>query len=182
MIYVGYICEMKCIEVGVNCLEIGVVILLIDCYQVLVVDYLDFGELLQCFVFLQICNQGIFGGNIGNVLLIGDVLLLLIVFGVKIVLCCGEWCCELLLEEYFFDYKVIVCEEGEFIEKILVLCVWFGQVFKVYKVFKCIDDDIFVVCVVISFDLEDGWIVCVRVVFGGMVVIFKCVVVCEVVL
>ena len=66
MIYVGHIREMKRIEVGVNCLEIGAATPLTDCYQALAADYPDFGELLQRFASLQIRNQGTLGGNIGN--------------------------------------------------------------------------------------------------------------------
>ena len=120
MIYVGHIREMKRIEVGVNCLEIGAATPLTDCYQALAADYPDFGELLQRFASLQIRNQGTLGGNIGNASPIGDAPPLLIALGAKIVLRRGERRRELPLEEYFLDYKVTAREEGEFIEKILV--------------------------------------------------------------
>ncbi|WP_132646186.1 2Fe-2S iron-sulfur cluster-binding protein, partial [Pseudomonas aeruginosa] len=61
MIYVGHIREMKRIEVGANCLEIGAATPLTDCYQALAADYPDFGELLQRFASLQIRNQGTLG-------------------------------------------------------------------------------------------------------------------------
>lgn len=106
MIYVGHIREMKRIEVGANCLEIGAATPLTDCYQALAADYPDFGELLQRFASLQIRNQGTLGGNIGNASPIGDAPPLLIALGAKIVLRRGERRRELPLEEYFLDYKV----------------------------------------------------------------------------
>ncbi|EMA2618494.1 xanthine dehydrogenase small subunit [Pseudomonas aeruginosa] len=179
MIYVGHIREMKRIEVGVNCLEIGAATPLTDCYQALASDYPDFGELLQRFASLQIRNQGTLGGNIGNASPIGDAPPLLIALGAKIVLRRGERRRELPLEEYFLDYKVTAREEGEFIEKILVPRARPSQAFKAYKVSKRIDDDISAVCAAISLDLEDGRIARARVAFGGMAAIPKRAAACE---
>ncbi len=179
MIYVGHIREMKRIEVGVNCLEIGAATPLTDCYQALAADYPDFGELLQRFASLQIRNQGTLGGNIGNASPIGDAPPLLIALGAKIVLRRGERRRELPLEEYFLDYKVTAREEGEFIEKILVPRAQPSQAFKAYKVSKRIDDDISAVCAAISLDLEDGRIARARVAFGGMAAIPKRAAACE---
>lgn len=179
IIHAGHIHEVKRIEVGVNCLEIGAVTPLTDCYQVLAVDYPDLSELLQRFASLQIRNQDILGGNIGNAPPIDDAPSLPIALGVKIILCRGERRRELPPEECFLGYKVAARGEDEFIERTLVPCARSSQAFRAYKTPKCIDGDIPAVCVVISSDLKDGRTARVRVAFGGAVVIPRRAAACE---
>lgn len=179
MIYVGQVADIKRIEHFEDRLEIGAAVPLTDCCTALGAHYPDFGELLQRFASLQIRNQGTLGGNIGNASPIGDSPPLLIALGARLLLRRGAEQRELALEDYFIDYRITACREGEFIEKIIVPIAQPDLVFRAYKLSKRLDDDISAVCAAFALRIESGTVVHARVAFGGMAAIPKRAAACE---
>lgn len=96
-------------------------------------------------------------------------------------LCSVVGMCDIVVEDFFIDYGKQDCCFGEFVQVIYVLLC--GDVcIVVYKVLKCYYVDIIVFVVVFYIEIDGVMIIDVCVVFGGMVVMLKCVVNVEVVL
>ena len=159
-------------------IEIGATVSLHQCQAILKPHFEDFALLLERFASLQIRNQGTLGGNIANASPVGDTPPALIALGASVQLRKGEQQREVLVADFFVDYRQTLLQASEFIEKIIIPlpAVIKGQTtaFKVYKVSKRLDDDISAICAACSITLDENQtIVAVTLAYGGMAAIAK---------
>ncbi|WP_325894617.1 xanthine dehydrogenase small subunit [Grimontia sp. NTOU-MAR1] len=171
LIYLGRVDDIKTVNETDSHIEIGANVPFTDVYRALEPHYPDFGALLQRFASLQIRNQGTIGGNIANASPIGDGPPLLIALGSTVILRRGETAREILLEEFFKDYKVTALQPSEFVQTIRVPKPQPNQAFKAYKISKRFDDDISAVCGAFKLTLEGDTVTDACVAFGGMAAI-----------
>ncbi len=173
LIYTGRIGEMADIKETDSHLDIGAAATYSTAKEKLVAQYPDLHELIDRLGSRQIRNQGTLGGNIGNASPIGDMPPVLIALGARLILRKGSQRRELPIEDYFISYKKTQLQPSEFIERILVPKATPGQLFKVYKISKRLEDDISATCGAFLIDVENGTIKNAVVAFGGMAEIPK---------
>lgn len=179
--------ELREVKRDGNRLEIGAAVSLFDCDKLLQVRYPQISELLHRFGSTQVRNQGTIGGNIANASPIGDLPPVLIALDTRLKLQRGEHTREVLVEEFFVDYRKTILQPGEFISAILLPLPFEGQMFRVYKVSKRLDDDISAVCMAINLSLDKDSqnqirINSARIALGGMAAIPKRATSCEAIL
>ncbi len=165
-----------------NHIEIGAMVTLAQCQQLLMPYFADFSLLLERFASLQVRNQGTLAGNIANASPIGDSPPALIALDARLLLRKGESSREVKLDQFFTDYKKTRLSESEFIEKIIIplpaqrsVSAHSAQAFfKVHKVSKRQDDDISAICAAYALDIDsDNKISHIRLAYGGMAAIAK---------
>jgi len=135
--------------------------------------YPDLGDMIERIGSKQIRNTGTLGGNIGNASPIGDMPPALIALGATMTLHVNGVERTLLVEDYFIDYKKTVLKPSEFIKSVQIPKPVAGQVLKLYKISKRIDDDISAVLAAFFIEMKDQKITNVRLAFGGMAAIPK---------
>lgn len=156
-----------------NALDIGAAVTYSQVKHELVALYPDLQELIDRLGSRQIRNQGTIGGNVGNASPIGDMPPVLIALGATLVLRKGEARREIPVADYFVSYKVTVQQPGEFIERIIVPRPVEGDLFRVYKISKRLEDDISSTCGAFKVQLEQGVVKNICIAFGGMAEIPK---------
>jgi len=179
--------ELRQVKRDGNRLEIGAAVSLFDCDKLLQVRYPQISELLHRFGSTQVRNQGTIGGNIANASPIGDLPPVLIALDARLKLQRGEQTRVVLVEEFFVDYRKTILQPGEFISAILLPLPFEGQMFRVYKVSKRLDDDISAVCIAINLSLDRDSkdkirVNSARIALGGMAAIPKRATGCEAIL
>ncbi|WP_251882359.1 xanthine dehydrogenase small subunit [Grimontia kaedaensis] len=179
LIYLGRVDDIKTVNETDTHIEIGANVPFTDVYRALEPHYSDFGALLQRFASLQIRNQGTIGGNIANASPIGDGPPLLIALGSTVILRRGETAREILLEDFFKDYKVTALQPSEFVQTIRVPKPLPNQAFKAYKISKRFDDDISAVCGAFRLTFQGDTVTEARIAFGGMAAIPARAALCE---
>jgi len=163
-------------------LEIGAMVTLAQCQQILTPYFADFSLLLERFASLQVRNQGTLAGNIANASPIGDSPPALIALDATLLLRKGNSHREVKLDQFFIDYKKTLLSESEFIEKIIIplpeqRCSSANasqSFFKIHKVSKRQDDDISAICAAYALDIDSNdRISHIRIAYGGMAAIAK---------
>lgn len=168
LIYTGGVDELSRVEQIGSCLEIGAAVTYTQALSTLGVLYPDLGEVLRRLGSVQIRNSGTLGGNIGNASPIGDSMPLLIALGASLVLRRGSARREVVLEDFFLDYRKTALEPGEFIECVRVPADVAGRQFRAYKISKRFDQDISAVCAAFALRLEGGRVSDIRIGLGGV--------------
>ena len=188
LVYLGDVKELNTIEVTEDAFHIGSTVTYKDFTPLLNKEYPELGDMIERIGSVQIRNSGTLGGNIGNASPIGDMPPGLIALGSTMDLQCGDKIRNVLVENYFVDYKKTILAPSEFIRNIQIPKAKPCSLFKVYKISKRIDDDISAVLasIYLEFDaesdglnLENKNIVAVRIAFGGMAAIPKRATECE---
>jgi len=179
LVFLGNVDELNNIEHHDSYIRIGSAAPYKDFTPLLANEYQELGEMIERIGSVQIRNNGTLGGNIGNASPIGDMPPALIALGSTLELQCGSKTRELLLENYFVDYKQTVLASAEFIKSVSIPKATPNSVLKVYKISKRIDDDISAVLAAIYLEINDKKITNVRIAFGGMAAIPKRALACE---
>lgn len=125
-------------------------------------------QLLRRFGSPQIRARATVGGNIANASPVADGPPALLVLGAILHLRRGQSTRQLPLEKFYRSYKQTALRRSEFIESIVIPKPQAGEVFRMYKVSKRMDDDIAAVCAAFKFKDDNGIVREPRVAFGGM--------------
>ncbi len=168
LVYLGDVVELHTIENNADEFIIGSAVPYSEFTPMLHDEYHELGEMIERIGSRQIRNNGTLGGNIGNASPIGDMPPALIALGADITLQRGDVERKIALEDFFVDYKKTVLKAAEFIKNIYIPKAKTGQVLKLYKISKRIDDDISAVLAAFFFEINDNVVTNVRIAFGGM--------------
>jgi len=130
--------------------------------------YPSFATLIHRIGSRQIRNVGTIGGNIGNASPIGDTPPCLISLDATLRLHGPDGARDILLEDYFLDYRKTDLAADEVIAAVSIPKLTDGQVFRTYKISKRYDQDISAVIGAFRLTLADGMVTEARIAFGGM--------------
>jgi xanthine dehydrogenase small subunit len=172
LIYVGNVEELTKLEETDSHIIIGSALPYSQFIDTLHHYYPDLGEMIERIGSKQVRNTGTLGGNVGNASPIGDMPPALIALGATMTLHVNGEERTILVEDYFVDYKKTVLKPSEFIKSIQIPKPAAGQILKLYKISKRIDDDIS--AVLAAFFIEQKTtpngqeVTKVRLAFGGM--------------
>ena len=179
LIYLGHVDELNEINETVNYIDIGAAVPYSRFTALLGQQYPEIEEMIERIGSTQIRNLGTLGGNIGNASPIGDMPPALIALSASVILHCGDKEREILLQDYFKDYKVTDLAKAEFIKTIRIPKAVTGKSLKVYKISKRIDDDISAVLASFYLEISAGKVKSATLAFGGMAAIPKRALACE---
>jgi xanthine dehydrogenase small subunit len=126
----------------------------------------SFAGLLRRYASDQIRNAATIGGNIANGSPIGDGPPALIALGANLHLRKGDTCRDMLLEDFFLDYRKQDRQPGEFVEAVSFATN--APDLRCYKLSKRFDQDISAVCGCFNVRVENGTVTSARIAFGGM--------------
>ena len=173
LVYLGNVKELTQIEETDTEIIIGSALPYSKFIDTLHHYYPDLGQMIERIGSKQVRNNGTLGGNIGNASPIGDMPPALIALGATMTLHVNGCERTILVEDYFVDYKKTVLKPSEFIKSVQIPKPLAGQILKVYKISKRIDDDISAVLAAFFIERQDQKITNVRIAFGGMAAIPK---------
>lgn len=173
LVYLGNVAELNKISETDGHIHIGSAVPYSVFTPLLAKQYPELGEMILRIGSTQIRNWGTLGGNIGNASPIGDMPPALIALGATMTLRKGDSEREILVQDYFKDYKVTDLAESEFIQTIHIPKAQAGQQLKVYKISKRIDDDISAVLAAMFLEIDGKNVKTARFAFGGMAAIPK---------
>lgn len=142
LVYVGNVTELTSIEETDSEIIIGAALPYSKFVDTLHRYYPDLGMMIERIGSKQVRNIGTLGGNIGNASPIGDMPPALIALGATMTLYLNGIERTILVEDFFIDYKKTVLQPSEFIKSVQIPKPKIGQVLKLYKISKRIDDDI----------------------------------------
>ena len=168
LIYTGNVQQLNEIETNQQQIIIGSAVTYDRFTALLKNEFPELGAMIERIGSMQIRNMGTLGGNIGNASPIADMPPALIALGASITLQKGEETRDVLVEDYYVDYKKTILQASEFISKISLPRANPEQVLKLYKISKRFDDDISAVLAALFIEVKDNIIVKVRIAFGGM--------------
>ena len=171
LVYLGDVAELHTLENNAEEFIIGSAVPYTTFTPMLHDEYHELGEMIERIGSRQIRNNGTLGGNIGNASPIGDMPPALIALGADITLQRGDVERKIALEDYFIGYKQTVLKDAEFIKNIYIPKAKTGEMLKLYKISKRIDDDISAVLAAFFFEINDNLVTNVRIAFGGMAAI-----------
>jgi xanthine dehydrogenase small subunit len=171
LVYLGDVAELHRLENNAEEFIIGSAVPYSEFTPMLHNEYHELGEMIERIGSRQIRNNGTLGGNIGNASPIGDMPPALIALGAEITLQRGDVERKIALEDFFVDYKKTVLKAAEFIKNIYIPKAKEGQVLKLYKISKRIDDDISAVLAAFFLEIKDNVVTDVRIALGGMAAI-----------
>lgn len=173
LVYVGNVEELTTINETDTEIVIGSALPYSKFIDTLHHYYPDLGEMIERIGSKQVRNNGTLGGNIGNASPIGDMPPALIALGATMTLHKSGIERTILVEDYFVDYKKTVLKPSEFIKSVQIPKPVDGQVLKLYKISKRIDDDISAVLAAFFIEQQNQKVTNVRLAFGGMAAIPK---------
>jgi len=179
IISMGNVSELTQISETEDTLSIGSMVTYQASHELLTKHYPEFGQMLYRLGSTQVRNAGTLGGNVGNASPIGDTPPVLIALGAKLILRKGRRTREILVEDYFVDYKVTKLETGEFIQSIEIPKTSSKKHLKVYKISKRLDDDISTVLACFYLEFSNQKVANIKIAFGGMAAIPKRAFSCE---
>jgi len=168
LVYVGDVEELHTLENNEQEFIIGSAVSYSKFTPMLAQEYTELGEMIERIGSKQVRNNGTLGGNIGNASPIGDMPPALIALGAQMTLQRGDNERKILVEDYFVGYKKTVLAGSEFIKNIYIPKAKTGQIVKLYKISKRIDDDISAVLAAFFLEINNNIITNVRIAFGGM--------------
>jgi len=116
----------------------------------------------------QIRNMGTIGGNIGTASPIGDMPPVLLALEASLTLVSKRGARELLLDDFFLDYRKTALAPDEIIQSVSMPRLWEGESFHCDKVSKRRDQDISTVAGAYRVRIRSGRIEDARIAFGGM--------------
>ena len=116
----------------------------------------------------QIRNMGTIGGNVGTASPIGDMPPVLLALEASVTLVSQRGMRELLLDEFFLDYRKTALAPDEIIQSLSMPRLWVGETFHCDKVSKRRDQDISTVAGAYRVRIRNGRIEDARLAFGGM--------------
>ena len=179
LISTAYVEDMQVISESEQSITIGAAVSYTAAQAVLVSAYPDMHELLDRFGSKQIRNRGTLGGNIGNASPIADIPPVLIALQADLILRKGQRRRTVAVEDFYIGYKKTILQPLEFIEQIVIPKHSDGELLKVYKISKRLDDDISATCAAIKVQREGDIVRTASIAYGGMAEIPKRASYCE---
>ena len=168
LISLGDVVELQTLENNEQEFIIGSAVPYTEFTPMLHDEYHELGEMIERIGSRQIRNNGTLGGNIGNASPIGDMPPALIALGAEMTLQRGDSVRKIAVEDFFVGYKKTVLKDAEFIKDVYIPKAKAGQILKLYKISKRIDDDISAVLAAFFIEFDDNVATNVRIAFGGM--------------
>jgi len=168
LVYVGNVAELTTIEETESEIVIGSALPYSEFIDTLHHYYPDLGDMIERIGAKQVRNTGTLGGNVGNASPIGDMPPALIALGATMTLHLNGAERTILVEDFFLDYKKTVLKTSEFIKSITIPKPVAGQILKLYKISKRLDDDISAVLAAFFIEQDGQKVTNVRLAFGGM--------------
>lgn len=131
-------------------------------------DYPELAELIERFGALQIRSQGTVAGNVASASPIGDWPPALLALGGSLTLQSSSGSRELLLDDFFLDYRKTALRNDEFIRSVHLPRRRKNLFLRAYKISKRYEDDISSLCMVLALDMDGNKVAGARVACGGM--------------
>jgi len=162
------VAELRAIEVQDGHTVIGAAVSLNDAFAALERDRPQLHAFFSRFAGLPVRHAGTLGGNIANGSPIGDSMPLLIALRASVVLMSVRGQRELPLEDLYTGYRKHVMAADEVLAFVRVPRPQPGELLRVYKVAKRLEDDISAVCLAIHLQLQDARVMRASVGLGGV--------------
>jgi xanthine dehydrogenase small subunit len=168
LIYTGNVHALCRIDQSAGELRIGAAVTLTDACAALNAEYPQLAEVWARFASVPIRNAATLGGNVANGSPIGDSMPALIALGARVLLRRGEVQRDLVLEDFYLDYRKTALVAGEFVEAICVPCAVPASEIRAYKVSKRFDQDISAVFACFNIRRHGAHVDSVRIGCGGV--------------
>jgi xanthine dehydrogenase small subunit len=149
-------------------LWIGAAVSLNDAFEALLVDRSQLQPFAARFAGLPVRNAGTLGGNVANGSPIGDTMPLLIALRASVVLASIRGERELPLESLYTGYRQNLMAPDEVLVHIKVPKPQPGELLRIYKVSKRLEDDISAVCLAVCLHTQDGVVTQASIGVGGV--------------
>ena len=162
------VAELRTIEVQDSHTVIGAAVSLNDAFAALERDRPQLHAFFSRFAGLPVRHAGTLGGNIVNGSPIGDSMPLLIALRASVLLMNVRGQRELPLEALYTGYRKNVMAADEVLAFVRVPRPRPGELLRVYKVAKRLEDDISAVCLAIHLQLQDGRVMQTAIGIGGV--------------
>jgi len=183
VIHLSQLTSLKDIHRTDSGLVLGAGVTIAALLDQMALDFPDAVPMLLRFGSEQVRSQATIGGNLGTASPIGDLPPLLLALGADIELVSLDesgqqlQTRQLALSDYFLDYRKTQRADNEWIHRVSIPYLGAGDVLRVYKISKRLDDDISSVCAAIwiqTRDSSNGTVIeDLRLAFGGMAAIPK---------
>ncbi|MDI1244693.1 MAG: xanthine dehydrogenase small subunit [Rhodoferax sp.] len=160
--------ELRTTEVQQDHTVIGAAVSLNDAFAALELDRPQLHAFFSRFAGLPVRQAGTLGGNIANGSPIGDSMPLLIALRASVVLMSARGERELALENLYTGYRKNVMAADEILAFVRVPRPQPGELLRVYKVSKRLEDDISAVCLAIRLLVQDGRVTDISIGVGGV--------------
>ena len=162
------VAELRLIEAQDGHTVVGAAVSLNDAFAALEVDRPQLHAFFSRFAGLPVRHAGTLGGNIANGSPIGDSMPLLIALNASVVLMRVRGRRELPLEALYTGYRKNVMAADEVLAFVRVPRPRPGELLRVFKVSKRMEDDISAVCLAIRLQVQDGRVTQVSIGVGGV--------------
>ncbi|WP_373086933.1 xanthine dehydrogenase small subunit [Zhongshania sp.] len=168
LIYTGRVAELQRCEQCEDAIHVGGAVTYSRALPLLRQAFPSFANMIGRLGSLQIRNQGTLAGNIANASPIGDSPPVLIALNARLQLssCSGNR--EVAISDFFSGYRQTVMRSDECIVSIVIPTLKNGEILKVYKISKRVEDDISAVCMALWLRCDNAIITEIRLAFGGM--------------
>ena len=164
--FISGIEDLQQIDDQGDTIRIGAAVTIADLRRALAPRFPSLGELLRRYSSEQVRNAATIGGNIANGSPIGDGPPALIALGAVLHLRRGDARREMVLEDFFLEYRKQDRLPGEFVEAVTIPAS--APNLRCYKLSKRFDQDISAVCGCFNLECADGLVTSARIAFGGM--------------
>jgi xanthine dehydrogenase small subunit len=168
ILYLGNVQALREVKESATSWRIGAVVSLTQVEALVAQAYPDFAEVLRRFGSPPIRSTATLAGNIANGSPIGDSMPCLMALGASVVLRRGDKTRVVALEAFYTGQKQTVLQPSEFIEAIDLPKPQAGQVFRAHKVSKRFEQDISATCAAMSYRLQGGKLMDVRLAYNGL--------------
>ena len=173
----GCIADLKTIQNTATHLRVGAGVTINALMAAVSAGLPSFAEMLRRYASEQVRNAATIGGNIANGSPIGDGPPALMALGATLHLRKGDARRDILLDDFFIEYRKQDRMPGEFVEGVTFPSD--APNLRCYKLSKRFDQDISAVCGCFNITLEGGKVTAARIAFGGMAGTPKRAVACE---
>jgi xanthine dehydrogenase small subunit len=160
--------ELRQVTTTADMLCIGAAVSLNDAFEALLVDRSQLQPFAARFAGLPVRNAGTLGGNVANGSPIGDTMPLLIALRASVVLASIRGERELPLESLYTGYRQNLMAPDEVLVHIKVPKPQPGELLRIYKVSKRLEDDISAVCLAVCLHTQDGVVTQASIGVGGV--------------
>ncbi len=168
IIYLGNVAELKAIQESATHWTIGAAVSLTAVENLVSTAYPDFAEVLRRFGSPPIRATATLAGNIANGSPIGDTMPCLMALDATLLLRKGDATRKVDINAFYTGMKANVLQSGEWIEAVELRKATAGKTFRAHKVSKRFDQDISATCCAMSFEVNAGKFVNVRVAYNGL--------------
>ena len=162
------VAELRQVDRYPHHIAIGAAVSLQDAFAALVKDRPQLQHFADRFAGLPVRNAGTLGGNVANGSPIGDSMPLLIALGSNIVLASTRGYREMPLEALYTGYRQNCMAGDEVLAYIKVPRPQRGELARVYKISKRMEDDLSAVCLALQLHMQGGKVTRASIGAGGV--------------